>query len=230
MAWTRIVTKPRAFVYLSAGIHGDEPAGPAALLELMRNGFFQQFPDVCWATCPALNPEGLQAGRRENLGGVDLNRDYRLFAAAEVVGHVAWLAKIERHPDLFISLHEDWESSGFYFYEINHGPDVPTRAGKILAAVAPWFGVETSRHIDGHETRQPGWIFHPPEADEPDGWPEAIYLSHLGCPLSFTFETPSRAEFQARVAAHQAAVNAACIAVLSQDESKKPPQLPRTAF
>ncbi|MEI8343043.1 MAG: hypothetical protein WCH43_16080, partial [Verrucomicrobiota bacterium] len=52
VAWERPGSGPR--VYLSAGIHGDEPAGPLALLELMREGFFNS--SVHWSLCPALNP------------------------------------------------------------------------------------------------------------------------------------------------------------------------------
>lgn len=207
-AWTRGVPGAGKDIYLSSGIHGDEPAGPLALLELMRAGFFQR--EISWAICPALNPAGLLAGRRENADGIDLNRDYRIRATPEVAAHVDWLSRRPRTPDLFLSLHEDWESSGFYFYEINHGKDHPARAAAILSAVSPWFPSEDSAVIDGHTVREKGWIYHPPEADEPEGWPEAIFLSHLGCPISFTFETPSRRKLADRIAAQIAAVKAAC--------------------
>ncbi len=205
VAWERPGSGPR--VYLSAGIHGDEPAGPLALLELMREGFFT--PAVHWSLCPALNPSGLAAVTRENAGGVDLNRDYWQRATLEVVAHGLWL-DARPAPDLFISLHEDWESTGFYFYEINLGDDDPERARLILEAVSPWFPPESGPEIDGHEPREAGWIYHPAEPDLPEGWPEAIYLAKAGCPVSFTFETPSHAALGQRVAAHMAAVKAAC--------------------
>ena len=41
------------------------------------------------------------------------------------------------------------------------------------------------------------------------GWPEAIFLAKHGCPLSFTFETPSQAPLARRIAALGAAVRAA---------------------
>jgi hypothetical protein len=206
VAWRRAGKGRR--VYLSSGIHGDEPAGPLALLELMRSGFFA--PDIDWAICPALNPTGLAAGTRDNADGADLNRDYRLLQSREASAHAAWLAA-EAAPDLFISLHEDWESSGFYLYEINLGADVPERAMGIIAAVSPWFPPESGPEIDGHTPREAGWIYHEAEADVPEGWPEAIYLAKLGCPLSFTFETPSHARLADRVDAHCAAVRAACM-------------------
>lgn len=205
LAWRKRGKGPR--VYLSAGIHGDEPAGPLALLELVRTGFFTD--EIDWAICPALNPTGLAAACRDNVDGTDLNRDYRLQQSREVTAHAAWLAA-GVVPGLLLSLHEDWEASGFYLYEINLGTDDPQRAHAIIAAAGPWFHPEAGPDIDGHTPREDGWIFHEAEADVPEGWPEAIYLAKLGCPLSFTFETPSHAELAARVAAQCAAVRAAC--------------------
>lgn len=210
VAWERAGSGPR--VYLSAGIHGDEPAGPLAVLELLRTGFFAA--DCHWSLCPALNPAGLAAATRGNACGVDLNRDYWLRGTPEIVAHVAWLDALAT-PDLFISLHEDWETAGFYFYEINLHEDQPQRAKQILDAVRPWFPPEPGPLIDGHDTREPGWIYHAAEPDLPEGWPEAIYLAKKGCPVSFTFETPSHAPLEQRVAAHVAAVRAGCEALVS---------------
>jgi protein MpaA len=204
-AWERPTDGPR--IYLSAGMHGDEPAGPLALLELLRQGYFKH--PVHWIICPALNPGGLANGIRENSLGVDLNRDYWLKSTPEVTAHATWLDS-KPAPDLFVSLHEDWETKGFYFYEINLKEDMPERARKILTAVEPWFNPEAGPEIDGHEVRSSGWIYHAAEPDLPESWPEAIYLAKLGCPLSFTFETPSGAPLANRVAAHVAALKAVC--------------------
>jgi hypothetical protein len=206
MAWTRGGNAAR--VYLSAGMHGDEPAGPLALLRLMEQGFFAG--NIAWTLCPALNPTGLARGTRENAEGIDMNRDYWTLLSEETRAHAEWL-RDHGMPDLFLSLHEDWETSGFYFYEINLGPDVPERAARVLEAVKPWFHPEPGDDIDGHTPRTPGWIYHEAEADVPEGWPEAIFMAKHGCPLSFTFETPSHAALEARVAAHCAAVRAACM-------------------
>lgn len=207
-AWEKPGDGPH--LYLSAGMHGDEPAGPFALLALLESGFFG--PHARWSLCPTLNPTGLASSTRENDRGIDLNRDYWLRGTPEIAAHVGWLGRIGR-PDLFISLHEDWETSGFYFYEINLGPDTPDRAHRILQAVEPVFPRERGPVIDGHDVREDGWIYHAAEPDLPEGWPEAIYLAKIGCPLSFTFETPSRAEIHHRIAAHIAGVKAACASI-----------------
>lgn len=205
VAWERSADGP--CVYLSAGIHGDEPAGPLALLELLFEGFFAS--PYHWIICPTLNPSGLAAACRENANGIDLNRDYLIRESPEITAHAAWIDRL-RTPDMFISLHEDWEATGFYLYEINLRDDCPDRARHILEAVSPWFPAEPGPEIDGHDVRSDGWIYHAAEPDLPQGWPEAIYLAKKGCPISFTFETPSRAGLQHRVAAHKAAIKAAC--------------------
>lgn len=202
VAWEKEGDGPA--IYLSAGIHGDEPAGPLAVLGLMKGGFFRD--GRRWLLCPALNPGGLALGTRENRAGVDLNRDYFLKTSPEVAAHSAWLMARPR-PDVFVSFHEDWETEGFYFYEINLGEDSPGRASSLLAAVSRHFAPEPGPEIDGHEVREPGWIYHRAEADLPESWPEAIFLAKCECPLSFTFETPSKACLGSRVAAHIAALS-----------------------
>jgi protein MpaA len=203
LAWERPGHDPPT--YLSAGMHGDEPAGTLASLELLKLGVFDH---GSWLLCPALNPTGLAAGTRDTAEGIDPNRDYLHRRCPIVRAHADWLASIPC-PSLFLSLHEDWEYAGFYFYEINLGPDRPDRADAIVRAVTPWLPPETSPLIDGHAVRSTGWIYHPAEADLPEEWPEAIFLAKRGCPLSFTYETPSSQPLDIRVAAHLAAVRAA---------------------
>src|SRR5690242_11677898 len=70
----RAKTQPRR-IYISAGIHGDEPAGPLAALKLLQEN---RWPDnVEIILLPCLNPIGFTLNRRENAEGIDLNRDYR---------------------------------------------------------------------------------------------------------------------------------------------------------
>lgn len=195
--------KPR--VYLSSGMHGDEPAGVLAVCELMQEAFFDS--EIEWQVCPVLNPTGLAAGTRENKQGVDLNRDYLRKTTDEVSSHVRWLEQ-QPIPEMFISLHEDWESTGFYLYEIQKR-GCPSTARAILDAAAAEIQTEPSLVIDDHDVREPGWIFHEPRADFPDDWPEAIYMAEKGTRVSYTLETPSSLELEKRVACHKLAVRTA---------------------
>jgi protein MpaA len=185
-------------VYVSAGMHGDEPAGPEALLHLLMSGEFDD--RASWWLCPMLNPWGLTFGHRGNADGYDLNRDYLSRVTREVELHAGWLDSLAA-PDLFLSLHEDWETSGFYLYEINTSGK-ESFAGAVIEAVRPAFPPEPQALIDDHAVTAPGWIFHPADSDFPGDWPEAIYMAKRGCPLSFTFETPSVMVWESRVEAH----------------------------
>ena len=120
LAYRRGTPSARIRVYISAGIHGDEPAGPLAALQLLQEDCWPG--DAALWMCPCLNPTGFPLNRRENAQGIDLNRDYRHLETAEVRAHIDWL---QRQPsfDLTLCLHEDWESHGFYIYEVN--PDQP---------------------------------------------------------------------------------------------------------
>ena len=191
-------TPGKPVVYFSAGMHGDEPAGVEALGEILRGGLLDD--RFSWRLCPAINPTGLALGTRENAAGVDLNRDYLQAATEEVSLHRAWLDRVGP-PAVFLSLHEDWESTGFYFYEIALAEGESCYPG-IRAAAEKVMPIEPEPLIDDHETREPGWIFHPAVPDRMEEWPEAIYLAEQGCPLSFTLETPSSRLLAERVQCH----------------------------
>lgn len=190
-------------VYISTGMHGDEPGGPEALLHLLENGLLDR--PLSFYICPMLNPTGFLRGTRENSRGEDMNRDYYHLKNPEVNGHVAWLSK--RAADLFISLHEDWESGGFYFYEINISEDMPERYEYMAKKISEVMMLENEEIIDDHEVRRKGWIYHDAESDDIEGWPEAIYMAKNKCTLSFTFESPSALAMSHRVEAQVTAVN-----------------------
>lgn len=191
-------------VYLSSGIHGDEPAGSLAMRQLLEENRWPQEMEL-WC-CPCLNPAGFRLNRRDDGRGVDLNRRYRDLDAAETRSHVAWL---ERQPlfDLCLCLHEDWESSGFYVYELN--PDNrPSLAEAMIASVAPLCPIDLSDLIEGREAR--GGIIRP-NLDPATRleWAEAFYLIVNKTRLSYTLEAPSDFALPVRVAALVSGVNAA---------------------
>jgi hypothetical protein len=197
------IAKP-ARIYISAGIHGDEPAGPLAVRRLLLEN---QWPaHFSFWICPCLNPGGFLLNRRENAEGRDLNRQYLRPEAGEIAAHIAWL---ERQPrfDFCLCLHEDWEAHGFYLYELN--PDgLPSLAAGILKAVGEGCPIDTSETIEGRPAQ--GGLIRPSTNPQsrPD-WPEAFYLVSHKTRLSYTFETPSDFALEMRVAAQVRGVNAA---------------------
>jgi Succinylglutamate desuccinylase / Aspartoacylase family len=191
-------------IYLSTGIHGDEPAGPLAALRLLQENRWPETAEIFLVPC--LNPTGFRLNQRENDSGIDLNRDYRNPQSAEVRAHIAWL---ERQPsfDLYLCLHEDWESHGFYLYEQN--PDQkPSLAEKMMEAVKQVCPIDLSETIEGRAAQN--GIVRPnirPQ-DRPD-WPEAFYLITQKSRQGYTMEAPSDFSLATRVNALVVGTNAA---------------------
>ena len=196
--------KSEVRIYISTGIHGDEPAGPLAALRLIQENRWPENTEIFLLPC--LNPIGFISNKRENAEGVDLNRDYRSPKSAEARAHIAWL---ERQPsfDLHLCLHEDWEAHGFYLYEQNPDNQM-SHAEKIIAAVRKVCPVDFSETIEGRAAH--GGIIRPnlnPQ-ERPD-WPEALYLISHQARQGYTLEAPSDFPLATRVAALVAAVDAA---------------------
>jgi hypothetical protein len=201
LAFTKRTRGPRPRIYLSAGIHGDEPASTLALLAMLEAGEFDHRAD--WFLCPLLNPYGLSRGVREDAEGRDLNRDYRHFAAPETRAHAAWLRR-QPNFDLAICVHEDWESAGFYLYELN--PDRhPSLAEPMIKGVRTVCAVDESPVIEGREAR--GGIIRPElNPAERELWPEALFIQAHHTRLSYTIEAPSAFPLETRIAALRAAL------------------------
>lgn len=205
LACSRRTPGPRPRVYLSAGIHGDEPAPPWALLRLLEAGFFD---DRCtWFVCPLLNPTGFIQRTRENHAKIDLNRDYKNPASSEVRDHITWLRR-QPNLDLIICVHEDWESSGFYLYELNPAQR-PTLAPAMIAAAQAQCRIEPATVIDDRPVDEPGIIRPVSDPLLRETWPEALYLRARHGLLTYTIETPSVLPLEQRIATHCTVLQAA---------------------
>ncbi len=196
--WTlqRNTSAPRKRLYISTGIHGDEPAGPLAVLQLLRDATWPD--DVGVWLCPCLNPTGFPLNRRENADGVDLNRDYLHLQSDETRAHIQWLESLPSFDAAFC-LHEDWESHGFYLYELN--PDhQPSFSQSIIDRVTPVCPIDLSPEIEGRAAQ--GGIINPNlDPHSRPQWPEAFYLITHKTRLSYTLEAPSDFRLPTRVAA-----------------------------
>jgi protein MpaA len=196
--------KPEVRIYISAGIHGDEPAGPLAALRLLQENNWPENLEL-WL-CPCLNPVGFTLNSRANLKGIDLNREYLKPVAEEVLAHIAWL---ERQPKfgLCLLLHEDWESHGFYLYEQN--PDKkPSLAEKMIEAVQKVCPIDLSETIEDRPA-QNGIVRPNIDSRSRPDWPEAFYVITHKTRLSCTLEAPSDFPLPTRVNALVTSVNVA---------------------
>ncbi len=200
---SRVTDRPLR-VYVSTGIHGDEPAGPLAARQLLRENAWPRGLDL-WL-CPCLNPTGFALNHRENGQGLDLNRQYLKPEAEETMAHIAWLSRQPKF-DLCLCLHEDWESDGFYLYEQN--PDQqPSLAEAMVERIAEICPIDHSEVIEGRPAHN-GIIRPNIDPRTRPQWPEAFFLILHKTRLSYTLEAPSDYPLAARVAALVEAVNTA---------------------
>jgi len=97
-------------VYLSAGIHGDEPASVEGLI-VWAESSLNKTADWNWMIFPCLNPWGLERNVRFDEEGRDLNRFYNSRKIPQIAAQRD-LMKGKRF-DLAITLHEDYDARGF---------------------------------------------------------------------------------------------------------------------
>ena len=205
-------------VYISTGMHGDEPAGPLTILHLLEQEFFSR--EIDWTIFPMLNPAGFKLNQRENHKGIDLNRDYLNPETKEIKAQIDYIED-QKVWDLALILHEDWESEGFYLY------DLPTKltegwAKTIVDKVATKCPIDLTPEID--EMSASDGIISPRldsinrEKKLQGSWPEAIYLYEKEkISGTYTFEAPSSYDIPTRVAALGTAIQTSVELLQSAD-------------
>jgi len=206
-----------ATIALAAGMHGDEPAAPWALLSLVRDGLLDRaFSYRLW---PCTNPTGYVAGTRANAEGLDINRSFG-GGGSTPEARAILTANRDRQFALSIDLHEDPEAQGFYCYELSEpaglepiGPDcirAVEEAGYPIEEFGPGFDLgyppelEGSVHIErGRVLTEAGAEFRAFGKSLP--YNPALLRRHA-TPRTLTFETPRLLPWSARIAMHRIAV------------------------
>jgi protein MpaA len=185
-------------LYLSAGVHGDEPAGCEGLLAWAESNCerLRRLPLLMF---PCLNPWGLTQNVRFDEKGADLNRSFHrshpsAMAVKKLVGRRRFAASVH--------LHEDFDGEGLYLYEHSRG------AGwgeGVLAAGHPILAVDRRPRIDRWHAKN--GLIRPKtrrERLERIGYPEAVWLFDEHTDRTLTIETPSEFALERRVAAQVA--------------------------
>lgn len=194
-------------IYISAGIHGDEPAGSEALVAWAEKNArtLSRLPCLFF---PCLNPWGLVNNVRANEAGLDLNR---CFHRNDVPVICAMKSLIAPHRfAVALMLHEDYDGQGLYLYE--NARARPFWAERLIAAGRPVIPIERRTRIDGRKPAAPGIVRRKfaPKSFASRGFPEAIYFHLHHSERTFTIETPSEFALDQRVAA-QGAIIGACV-------------------
>jgi len=211
-------------IFLSAGVHGDEPVSPWSLYSLVRDELLD--PQYGYRLWICTNPSGYDLGTRRNIDGVDINRSYS-GAGTTPESQALMRASTDEAYVLAIDLHEDYESDGFYLYEPIVAQTAPygraiiahiTDAGFALQPLDDAFDLGYPSVDAGYPSDaasalrllEPGRVL-PDIAGEcayfADGLPLTMYLLQQGiAKRTLTFETPRRADWDDRIAMHRISV------------------------
>ncbi len=194
-------------LYVSAGIHGDEPGATEGLFRWAARGGLENLlaRGIPFFVVPCLNPWGLANNRRHNADGIDLNRHFlsrRISPIPELRAHVK-----NANYRLALTLHEDYDAQGLYLYEVS-GPR-PYWGERLSAAVSAIIPPDMRARIEGRAARQ--GVIRPRLTDAltrrflRSGCPEALWLRFKGyAERVFTFETPSEFSLDRRAETHAA--------------------------
>jgi len=192
-------------ILILGGVHGDEPAGVEACLafcDLNHQNWFNSFQ---FYIIPCLNPHGYVHDTRNNDQDIDINWAF----PSKNLPEIQALRKFVNGQEykVIISLHEDWESYGYYMYE--YRKDVTAIGQNILKRVAEVCPINLDREIDGVSATD-GLV------DELD-LEERAKMRGLGIPIALfqdntdrlvTTETPTSLSLDCRVEAQITAIQA----------------------
>jgi murein peptide amidase A len=211
---------PLPVVAIAAGVHGDEPAGPWALLELVESQALD--PRLRYCILPCTNPSGFDAKTRGNADGVDVNRSFGGNGGTSEARAVLEFLR-GQHFALSIDLHEDCDATGFYCYEYGGGEIGRAVVATLESQGFPIDPLEVTFGLagpldDAHCVREWGRIVADAarEAGLLGGLSSSLALARTGARHALTFETPAGIPWDTRRAMHRVAVRTAIAAVLEE--------------
>ncbi len=205
-------------VAIAAGVHGDEPAAPWALLSLVRDGLLD--PAYAYRIWPCTNPSGYALGTRENAEGADINRSFSRGGKTPEARAIL-TSNRDRAFVLTLDLHEDYEAEGFYCYEpvvdgsAPYGPHVIRAmddAGYPVQELHDAYDLGYDAEATHLRALERGRVLPDTAAEmvHHDGaWPYSIALLRRAARRSLTFETPTSLPWNDRIAMHRVAVTSA---------------------
>ena len=199
-------------IYISAGIHGDEPASTEGLITWAERNI-DVLRSVSCLVVPCLNPWGLVNNCRFDEAGRDLNRRFDRSRGAVPAAMRTLLSG--HFFEVALMLHEDFDGQGIYIYEVQGVK--PYWGETLLEEASRNMPIDPRAKIDSRRAKQ-GVVRRPLNAALITLAPEAIYLHQHHARRTFTFETPSEFAIGDRVES-QAALVDACVRMLLEANS-----------
>jgi protein MpaA len=227
----RIAAEPQVLrpvrVLLSAGMHGDEPAGIFALLRFLESHAFA-LGRIQFLIFPCINPVGFLMARRQSSNHHDLNRVVHPRSLAPEMRMIVRTLEAEAQGfDACFDLHEDSCSSdcdfapqdpvpqAFYLYESEGSATLGVGEQVVDDLRAHRFAICNWSHIYG-EPAQDGRICPNPAHARSKLLHFEKYLSQSHSPVVITSETPTVWSLTQRIRAHCIVLAAGISAVEAQ--------------
>lgn len=188
----------REYVCVTAGIHGNEIAGPLSVIELLHTyvkAIKKSRKNII--IFPVLNPVGFDKNRRINHKNFDLNRhsfDRNPPKEIKLVLKFLNYKKI----NFFLSLHEDIDAKEFYI--IYHNRRYPIY-DKILQVASKFCPLMTKKIWDGDKVVKSAVL-----DTSKKGYLE-LFMLEKGTNFNLCVETPMKLPLSARVKCNAALVN-----------------------
>ncbi len=196
-------------LYISTGVHGDEPAAVWGLLEWAEANQ-KVLRREAIVILPCVNPWGFSNNVRMDDKGRDLNR---LFHNNTLPFFRAWRKFVgDQQFRLALNLHEDYDAQGIYVYElVPRGVKISDQVFDQIESIIPRESrtkIEDQR-IKAGIVRRTGDMRKVVKKQLGGGYPEAIYLYLNHTRIAMTFETPSEFAFHERVKAQMGFITGA---------------------
>jgi len=197
-------------VLISAGIHGDEPAGVETICAFLESGKYKSYTkEWDFIILPCINPYGYEYDSRENHDHKDLNRLFKLNSPPLEVKLTQSVIETS-YFNLMLELHEDSDSHGYYLFQKSNKPFGIELGYKIIDSVKEIIPINLNKKIDDIPAEK-GLIHRIKNIDEMVWWPMAGYSLAMKSDHCFTLETPTHLPMNIRVNAHLAAMERALI-------------------
>lgn len=207
LARSRSYDPSKPTVVLSAGIHGDEPAGVHAIIRFLNNDLHCYADRFNFLALPCLNPIGFDAGKHNTASGMNINDHFGKQSDGALVQTIeAKIKSVAPSVVLSFDLHEDnsGDQRGCYAYEmVSH--DTNRIAHGVLEALDP--ADICQKPVIYDDASKNGVIERIVDGSQAALGSLDWYLKTQGAQHAITIETPSEWPLEKRIQAHLAMIH-----------------------
>jgi hypothetical protein len=179
-------------ILFSAGVHGDEPAGPWAVLEFLKNFSLKEYRGPRIIIIPVMNPFGFENNKRRNSVRIDVNRH---FCDSRLTGDNRLIYESINGEGVFFfhSMHEDPDVKKFYAYGYERKIEKIYR--DVVKVGGYFFRINKNKKIYG-DVSENGLILND------KGGTLENRLFYDGVPFVLCTETPGKEPLEKRIMAN----------------------------